>query len=183
MSPESVGLHDMDGVVSNMMLTASPPAGWLLSPASIAKRYGRYCSRLEMTVRRFEVCDEGGSRLCFLSASLTTPRYVLALRGNEGWESQLKDDEKEKAEVVGRTNGNGIFERLGPFEAWKFGLQGADGGTRTSGCFHGIYMYRDTVPCSRFFCTRTAKVPFYLSKQVPVLGFQNPKIIYYAVCF
>jgi hypothetical protein len=35
---------------------------------------------------------------------------VLALRGSDGCESQLKLDEKEKAEVVGRTKGNGILK-------------------------------------------------------------------------
>jgi hypothetical protein len=33
---------------------------------------------------------------------------VLALRVWEGWESQVKLEEKEKDDVVGRTNGNGI---------------------------------------------------------------------------
>jgi hypothetical protein len=35
---------------------------------------------------------------------------VLALRGSEGWESELKLDEKEKEEVVGRMKGNGILK-------------------------------------------------------------------------
>jgi hypothetical protein len=34
---------------------------------------------------------------------------VLALRGSEGCESELKLDEKEKADVVGRTKGKGIL--------------------------------------------------------------------------
>ena len=50
-----------------------------------------------------------GRRLCFFKASLTTPRYVLALRGREGWESQVRLEEKEKADVVGNTKGKGIF--------------------------------------------------------------------------
>jgi hypothetical protein len=35
---------------------------------------------------------------------------VLALRGSEGWESELKLDEKENDEVVGRMKGNGILK-------------------------------------------------------------------------
>jgi len=40
-----------------------------------------------------------------LRVSRTTPRRVLAFKGRDGWDSQLKLDEKEKAEVVGRVNG------------------------------------------------------------------------------
>jgi hypothetical protein len=34
---------------------------------------------------------------------------VLAVRGKEGWESDVKLEEKEKVDVVGRINGNGIL--------------------------------------------------------------------------
>ncbi len=41
--------------------------------------------------------------------SLTTPRNVLAERGSDGCESLLKYTEKEKEDVVGSVNGNGIM--------------------------------------------------------------------------
>ncbi len=68
-----------------------------------------YASKLEITMDRFDVRDDGGNLLCFLSVSRTTPRCVLALRGRDGCESQVKLDEKEKADVVGRTNGYGMM--------------------------------------------------------------------------
>jgi hypothetical protein len=37
---------------------------------------------------------------------------VLALRGSDGCESQVKLDEKENADVVGRTNGYGMVDVL-----------------------------------------------------------------------
>ncbi len=63
-----------------------------------------YPSTLEITRERFGDCKPAGSLLCLFKVSLTTPRYVLALRGREGWLSQLKLEEKENAEVVGRIN-------------------------------------------------------------------------------
>lgn len=42
---------------------------------------------------------------------------MLAWRGSEGCESQVKLDEKEKDDVVGSTNGYGIV-RLGWHGAW-----------------------------------------------------------------
>jgi hypothetical protein len=57
---------------------------------------------------RLGACEDGGRRLCFLSVSLTTPRWVLALRSREGCDSQPKLDEKEKEDVVGRTKGYGM---------------------------------------------------------------------------
>lgn len=65
-----------------------------------------------MTAERLADWEAAGSLLCFLSESLTTPRWVLALRGNEGWDSQLKLEEYEKDEVVGRMNGKGIMLQL-----------------------------------------------------------------------
>jgi hypothetical protein len=41
--------------------------------------------------------------------SRNTPRYVLALNGSEGCELLSKDEEKEKEEVVGNLNGNGML--------------------------------------------------------------------------
>lgn len=63
---------------------------------------------LEMTVARLAPREFGGSRLCFFNASLTTPRCALAVSGRDGCESQLRDDEKAKDEVVGRTKGKGM---------------------------------------------------------------------------
>lgn len=37
--------------------------------------------------------DEGVKRFCFLSTSRTIPRWVEAVRGKEGCESQVKEDE------------------------------------------------------------------------------------------
>jgi hypothetical protein len=54
--------------------------------------------------------EAGGRRLCFLSVSRTTPRWVLAWRGSEGCESQVKLDEKEKDDVVGSTKGYGMVK-------------------------------------------------------------------------
>lgn len=71
-----------------------------------------YASKLDVTIDRLEVRDVGGSLLCFLSVSRTTPRCVLALRGSDGCESQVKLDEKENADVVGRTNGYGMVDVL-----------------------------------------------------------------------
>lgn len=59
----------------------------------------------ETMVGRLALCDCGEDLLCFLRTSRTTPRWVLAERGREGWDSQVKLEEYEKAEVVGRTNG------------------------------------------------------------------------------
>lgn len=47
----------------------------------------------ETMVGRLEGWDEGGRRLCFLRTSRTTPRWVLAVRGREGCESQVKFEE------------------------------------------------------------------------------------------
>lgn len=58
----------------------------------------------------------GGDRLCFFRASLTTPRWPLAVNGSEGCESQLKHEEKENEDVVGRTKGKGI---LGEADLWR----------------------------------------------------------------
>lgn len=55
-------------------------------------------------------CDEGGSLLNFLSASLTTPRCVLALRGREGCDSLVKLEEKENDDVVGSMNWKGMLQ-------------------------------------------------------------------------
>lgn len=63
-----------------------------------------------MTEERWGDWAEGGRRLCFFRASRTTPRYVLAERGSDGWESHLTDAEKEKDEVVGRTKGKGMVK-------------------------------------------------------------------------
>ena len=41
--------------------------------------------------------------------SRNTPRYVLALNGSEGCELLSNDEEKEKEEVVGNLNGNGML--------------------------------------------------------------------------
>jgi hypothetical protein len=64
---------------------------------------------LEITVAKLPMRAFGGSRLCFFKASLTTPRWPLAVKGSDGCESQVKQDEKENEDVVGRTKGNGIL--------------------------------------------------------------------------
>lgn len=59
--------------------------------------------------------EAGGRRLCRLRVSRTTPRWVLARGGSEGWDSQVKLEENEKEEVVGRTKGYGMLDcRNGP---------------------------------------------------------------------
>lgn len=101
----------MTGALIKSTLISAPPCSRPeLSPESTANRYGIYPFRLDMTVVTFEICDDDGSLLCFLSASLTTPRYVLALRGSDGCELEVMLDEKEKEEVVGRTKGKGILK-------------------------------------------------------------------------
>ena len=57
---------------------------------------------------RCDDCSAAWRRLCFFSASRKTPRYVLAESVRDGCESLLKQEEKEKDEVVGSVSGNGM---------------------------------------------------------------------------
>lgn len=64
--------------------------------------------RFDTTEGRAGACEDGGSLLYFFKASLTTPRWVLALRGREGCDSLVKLDEKVNDDVVGKANRKGI---------------------------------------------------------------------------
>ena len=58
---------------------------------------------------RLDALDEGGRRLCFFSTLRSTPRWVEAAKGNEGWVVLLAKDEKGRGEVVGNVNAKGMF--------------------------------------------------------------------------